>query len=74
MTQRTIRVGIVGADNKTGWARVSHIPAISSLPGVKLAAVSTRTEQRAREAARPNEASASESVTCRFDTTQQKIL
>ena len=51
MTQRNIRVGIVGADNKTGWARVSHIPAISSLPGVKLVAVSTRTEQRARETA-----------------------
>ncbi|MGL4961036.1 MAG: Gfo/Idh/MocA family protein [Inquilinus sp.] len=45
------RVGIVGASNKASWAKLSHIPAIKGLPGVKLAAVATRNEQSAREAA-----------------------
>jgi predicted dehydrogenase len=49
--EKELRIGIVGADNKAGWAKVSHVPAISGLPGVKLAAVTTRSEQRAREAA-----------------------
>ena len=35
--------------HKSGWAKVSHVPAINGLPGLKLAAVTTRTEQRARE-------------------------
>ena len=51
MTQKDIRVGIVGANAKSGWARVSHVPAINGLPGLKLAAVATRNEQIAREAA-----------------------
>lgn len=51
MTQKDIRVGIVGANAKSGWARVSHVPAINRLPGLKLAAVATRNEQIAREAA-----------------------
>jgi predicted dehydrogenase len=51
MTQRAIRVGIVGANATAGWARVSHVPAINGLPGLKLAAVATRNEQSAREAA-----------------------
>jgi hypothetical protein len=28
VTQQEIRVGIVGADNKASWAKVSHVPAI----------------------------------------------
>ncbi len=51
MTQKQIRVGIVGADTKASWAKVSHVPAINGLPGVRLAAVATRNEQSAREAA-----------------------
>jgi predicted dehydrogenase len=51
MTQKEIRVGIVGADTKASWAKVSHVPAINGLPGLKLAAVTTRNEQSAREAA-----------------------
>jgi predicted dehydrogenase len=39
MTQKDINVGIVGANAKS-WARVSHVPAINGLPGLKLAAVS----------------------------------
>ena len=51
MNQKQIRVGIVGANAKNGWANVSHVPAIKGLPGLKLAAVATRNEQSAREAA-----------------------
>jgi predicted dehydrogenase len=51
MAQKEIRVGIVGADSKAGWAKVSHVPAIKGLPGIKLTAVTTRNEHRAREAA-----------------------
>ena len=50
-TQKEIRVGIVGANARSSWAKVSHVPAIKSLPGLKLAAVATRNEQSAREAA-----------------------
>jgi len=46
-----IRVGIVGADSRASWAKVSHVPAINGLPGLRLAAVATRNEQSAREAA-----------------------
>ncbi|WP_426424304.1 Gfo/Idh/MocA family protein [Bradyrhizobium genosp. A] len=51
MTNKEICIGIVGADTKASWAKVSHVPAINGLPGVKLAAVATRKEQSAREAA-----------------------
>jgi len=51
VTKKQIRVGIVGADTKASWAKVSHVPAINGLPGVRLAAVATRNEQSAREAA-----------------------
>src|SRR5258708_35446507 len=51
MTQKQIRVGIVGADTNASWDKVSHIPAIAGLPCLKLAAVATRHEHSAREAA-----------------------
>jgi predicted dehydrogenase len=51
MTKKEIRVGIVGANAKAGWAKLSHVPAIKGLPGLKLAAVATRNEQSARQAA-----------------------
>jgi predicted dehydrogenase len=50
--QKEIRVGIVGANAQASWAKVSHVPAINGLPGLKLAAVATRSEQSAREAAK----------------------
>ena len=50
--QKEIRVGIVGASAKASWAKVSHVPAIHCLPGLRLAAVATRNEHSAREAAR----------------------
>jgi len=51
MTPREIRIGIVGANANKSWAKVSHVPAINGLPGLKLAAVATRNEQSARDAA-----------------------
>jgi predicted dehydrogenase len=52
MAERDIRVGIVGAHPTAPWAKGSHVPAIHGLPGLKLAAVATRNEQSAREAAK----------------------
>jgi len=52
MMQKEIHVGVIGANNKEGWARDSHIPAINSLPGLKLAAIATRNGRSAREAAK----------------------
>jgi predicted dehydrogenase len=49
--QREIRVGLVGANANVSWAKLSHVPAVKGLPGVKLAAVATRNEQSARQAA-----------------------
>jgi predicted dehydrogenase len=51
LRDREIRVGIVGANTNAGWAMISHVPAITGLPGVKLAAVATRKEHSARAAA-----------------------
>jgi predicted dehydrogenase len=51
MTQKQIRVGIVGANAQRSWANISHVPAINGLAGLRLAAVATRNEQSAREAA-----------------------
>jgi Oxidoreductase family, NAD-binding Rossmann fold len=51
MTQKQIRVGIVGANSQRSWANMSHVPAINGLSGLRLAAVATRNEQSARKAA-----------------------
>lgn len=51
MSEHGLRVGIVGADTKASWAKVSHVPAVQGLPGLRLAAVATRHEATAREAA-----------------------
>jgi predicted dehydrogenase len=51
MTGNEIRVGIVGANAENSWAKVSHVPAIKGIPGLRLAAVATRNERSAREAA-----------------------
>lgn len=51
MTERDIRVGIVGANANGNWATASHVPAVTGLPGLRLAAVATRNEQSAFEAA-----------------------
>lgn len=46
-----LRVAVVGANAKRGWARDAHIPALKSLDGVVLQAVSARSQDGAREAA-----------------------
>jgi len=51
MTQEEIRVGIVGANADVSWAKLSHVPAIKGRPGLRLAAVATRNEHSARQAA-----------------------
>jgi predicted dehydrogenase len=52
VNQKQIRVGIVGANAKSSWAKVSHVPAINGLLGLKLSAVATHNEQSARESAK----------------------
>jgi len=52
VNQKETRVGIVGANAKSSWAKMSHVPAINGLHGLKLSAVATRNEQSAREAAK----------------------
>jgi predicted dehydrogenase len=51
MASTPIRVGLVGAHARFGWARHSHIPALQALPNFTLAGVATRNEDSAREAA-----------------------
>ncbi|MEO3928402.1 Gfo/Idh/MocA family oxidoreductase [Micromonosporaceae bacterium B7E4] len=51
MASNLIRVGIIGADTKASWAGASHIPALAAQPQLVLAAVATRREESAREAA-----------------------
>ena len=52
MVSTPIRVGLVGANAHSGWAKDSHIPALQALPVFTLAAVATRNEESAREAAK----------------------
>ena len=49
---RTIRVGIIGANARGGWAAESHIPAVKGLPGLELAAIATNSQDTANEAAK----------------------
>lgn len=44
-----IRVGVVGANARRGWAHDAHIPALAKLPDFTLAAVSARTPALAEE-------------------------
>lgn len=46
-----LRVAIVGANAHRGWAKDAHIPALKSLPGVEISAVSARNQAGADEAA-----------------------
>src|ERR1700751_4569458 len=51
LARKEILIGMVRANAKASWAKLSHVPAINALPGMKLAAVATRNEQSALEAA-----------------------
>ncbi|MFJ9565176.1 Gfo/Idh/MocA family protein [Streptomyces fuscichromogenes] len=46
-----IRVGVIGAGTERGWARMSHLPALTALPDYRLTAVATTRSGSARLAA-----------------------
>ena len=46
-----LRVGIIGANARGGWAADSHVPAAQGLDGLELAAVATNRRETAEEAA-----------------------
>ena len=48
---KPLRVGIIGANARGGWAADSHVPAVQGLDGLELAAVATNTQETADEAA-----------------------
>lgn len=47
---KPLRVGLVGANPDRSWAMLSHLPAISKLPGLKLTAVATSRAETAQAA------------------------
>lgn len=47
-----IRVGIIGASPKAGWANYVHLPALAALPAFEVTAVSTTKQASAEETAR----------------------
>ncbi|MCJ2071330.1 Gfo/Idh/MocA family oxidoreductase [Methylobacterium sp. J-030] len=49
--ERKIRIGIVGATPRRGWAGSAHVPALQAIPSLTLHAVATRSEASARIAA-----------------------
>lgn len=46
-----LRVGIIGANARSGWARESHVLAVRALRGLSLAAIATNSRDTADEAA-----------------------
>jgi predicted dehydrogenase len=46
-----LRVGIIGANARGGWAGEAHVPAVQGLDGLTLAAVATNSRETADEAA-----------------------
>jgi predicted dehydrogenase len=49
---KTLKVGIIGVNAKTGWAREAHVTVVQALEGLELAAVATRDQASADEAAK----------------------
>ena len=49
---RTIKVGIIGANARGGWAAEAHVPAVKGLSGLELAAIATNSQHTANEAAK----------------------
>jgi hypothetical protein len=46
VSKKEIRVGIVAADSKASWAKVSHGPPIQGLSGLMFAVVARRAAER----------------------------
>lgn len=51
MSEKKLRVGLIGADTHASWAGASHVPALKSQPRLTLSAVATRREESAKAAA-----------------------
>ena len=51
MSEKRIRLGIIGANVGYGWTPRAHAPALAELPEIELAAVCTAHEETARESA-----------------------
>src|SRR6202022_3812972 len=51
MATEKIRVGIIGASMRNGWARDAHIPALGALPEFGITGVSTSRQETADETA-----------------------
>jgi len=51
MTQKKIRVGIIGASPARGWGSLVHVPALRLLPEFELAAVCNTSQDSAEKAA-----------------------
>jgi predicted dehydrogenase len=49
---KPLRVGIIGASAKRGWAKESHVPAVQQLAGLELVAIATHSQETADAAAR----------------------
>jgi predicted dehydrogenase len=49
---KPVRVGIIGASAKRGWAKESHVIAVQKLAGLELAAVATHQQETAAAAAK----------------------
>ena len=47
----TLRVGIIGVNARSGWAREAHVPAVQAVPGLDLVAVATSRQESADAAA-----------------------
>ncbi len=52
VTTRPLRVGVIGASAKRGWARNTHVPALLALPDYELAAVCTSHKDTAESSAK----------------------
>ena len=48
---KALRVGIIGANARGGWAGEAHVPAVQGLDGLELVAVATNRQETADEAA-----------------------
>ena len=48
----TLRVGIIGANAESGWARDGHVPAVQGLAGLEFVAVATNNQKTADASAK----------------------
>ena len=51
MSDKKIKVGIVGVHPERGWAGIAHVPALQALPQFEIAAISNSDPEQARLAA-----------------------